>query len=164
MGEKSENAVYVGMMLDSLKRKEGILTSILTCTKRQETLLKDSDMDADEFQTLIDQKGALVDELNEMDEVFDVMFRRVESEVKANPALYEDKIKEMQKQIPLVSELGMQIQALEHQNEGHFKAYLARQKKEIREFHLNHRTVANYYQNMPNTHRREQSYFFDETK
>ena len=77
---------------------------------------------------------------------------------------YKGEIQEMQKLIGEVSELGIQIQALEHQNSGHFKVYLANQRKAIKEFHVNNKTASRYYKNMANTHKSEQSYFFNEAK
>ena len=77
---------------------------------------------------------------------------------------YKSQIQKMQKLINEVSELGIQIQALEHQNSGHFKVYLANQKQAVKKFHTNNRTAANYYQNMANVHKPGDSYFFNETK
>ncbi len=164
MEQKSENCVYVDMMLDSLVKKEGILTSLLEYTRKQETLLKDENLDMDEFQSLIDQKGLLVDQLNEMDEVFDAMFRRLEQELNENREQYKQKIQKMQEILPRISELGIQIQALEQQNNVHFKKYVTEKKKVIRDFYVNSKTVSNYHQNLRNVHQTDQSYFFDKTK
>ncbi len=164
MEQKSGNCVYVDMMLDSLVKKEGILTSLLEYTRKQETLLKDENLDMDEFQSLIDQKGLLVDQLNEMDEVFDAMFRRLEQELNENREQYKQKIQKMQEILPRISELGIQIQALEQQNNVHFKKYVTEKKKVIRDFYVNSKTVSNYHQNLRNVHQTDQSYFFDKTK
>lgn len=164
MEQKSGNGVYVDMMLDSLVKKEGILTSLLEYTRRQETLLKDEDLDMDDFQSLIDQKGLLVDQLNEMDEVFDAMFRRLEQELNENREQYKKKIQQMQEILPRLSELSVQIQALEQQNNGHFKKYVTEKKKVIRDFYVNSKTVSNYHQNLRNAYQTDQSYFFDKTK
>jgi hypothetical protein len=165
MENQVQNKVYVNMMVDTLIRKKRILTFLLEKTRKQEQLLKATgDMDADAFQALIEEKGTKIDELNTIDEGFDTLFKYVEKEIVANRAMYQEQIEQMQKLITEVSELGIQIQALEHQNSGHFKVYLANQKKTIREFHLNQRTVSTYFQNMSGTHKPEQSYFFNETK
>ena len=146
--------VYVNMMIDTLERKKVILEQILHQTKEQEILLKDEEMDMDAFQTIIDR----------MDEGFDTLFHHVEKEINENRMAYKSQIQKMQKLINEVSELGIQIQALEHQNSGHFKVYLANQKQAVKKFHTNNRTAANYYQNMANVHKPGDSYFFNETK
>ncbi|MCH5252744.1 MAG: hypothetical protein J1F22_07200 [Lachnospiraceae bacterium] len=164
MEKKLENSVYVTMMADSLKRKEKILTFIYEKTREQETLLKDEELDVDAFQKLVDEKGERIDELNELDEGFDALFQMVEKEIVANRGNYAEEIQDMQKTIASVSELGVKIQALEHQNSGHLKIYLSKKRKQIRDFHVNNKTAANYYSNMSNTHKPEQSYFFNEKK
>ena len=156
--------VYVNMMVDTLERKKNILETILHQTREQETLLKDEEMDIDVFQQIIDAKGKEIEELNQMDEGFDALFRHVEKEINENRENYRSQIQKMQHLIREVSELGIQIQALEHQNSGHFKIYLANQKKTVRNFYTNNRTAANYYQNMANAHKPGQSYFFNEKK
>lgn len=159
-----EEKVYVDMMVDALKRKQGILEDLYQQTKQQEILLKDEDMDMDAFQSIVEEKGVGIEKLNQLDEGFDALFRRVEKEIKARREEYKKEIECMQGLIEKVSGLAVQIQALEHQNAGHFKVYIANQKKKVKEFHMNQRTANNYYQNMANAHKPEQSYFFDETK
>ena len=151
-------------MIDTLERKKVILEQILHQTKEQEILLKDEEMDMDAFQTIIDRKGEEIEKLNQMDEGFDTLFHHVEKEINENRMAYKSQIQKMQKLINEVSELGIQIQALEHQNSGHFKVYLANQKQAVKKFHTNNRTAANYYQNMANVHKPGDSYFFNETK
>lgn len=164
MEQENTNGVYVNMMVDSLNRKKRILEYILVKTREQENLLKDEEMDPDAFQAIIDEKGDQIDELNKIDEGFDTLFSYVEKEIKDNRMVYRAQIERMQQLIGEVSELGIQVQALEHQNSGHFKVYLANQRKAIREFHVNNRTTSSYYQNMANVPKTEQSYFFDKTK
>lgn len=161
---ENENQVYVNMMEDSLKRKKRVLVRLLEQTREQELLLKDEEMDPDRFLAILDEKGKQIDELNRLDEGFDRLFKAVEKEINANRSAYETQIRSMQKLIGEVSELGIQIQALEHQNSGHFKVYLASQRKEIREFHLNNRTASSYFQNMANAGGAGEAYYFDRTK
>ena len=74
----SNNSVYVRMMVDVLKRKEKILQRILKQTKEQEVILKQEDVDYERFQSILDEKGKQIDELNEIDEGFDALFKKVE--------------------------------------------------------------------------------------
>lgn len=164
MDKRTQSAVYVNMLVDALDKKEKILDSIYTLTKQQGKLLLNDDLDEERFMQILDEKGRLIQDLNTVDDGFDTLFKLVKSELQENQAQYREKIQQMQKQIAKVSELGVRIQALEHQNSGHFKTYLSRQRKAIREFHVNKKTASRYYQNMANTHKPQQSYFFNETK
>ena len=80
----SNNSVYVRMMVDVLKRKEKILQRILKQTKEQEVILKQEDVDYERFQSILDEKGKQIDELNEIDEGFDALFKKVEKEITAH--------------------------------------------------------------------------------
>lgn len=162
MDKERQNSVYVSMMADTLRRKETILTALYSMTQEQERMLKEDELDIEQFHQLLDEKGAKIDELNELDEGFDALFKMVEKEIVANRENYKEEIQMMQRQIREVSELGVRIQALEHQNSSRLQAYLAKQRKTIRDFHVNNKTAANYYKNMANSHRPEQSYFFNE--
>ena len=73
----SNNSVYVRMMVDVLKRKEKILQRILKQTKEQEVILKQEDVDYERFQSILDEKGKQIDELNEIDEGFDALFKKL---------------------------------------------------------------------------------------
>ena len=107
-------------------------------------------------------KGKQIDELNEIDEGFDALFKKVEKEITAHKENYLTEIATMQKLISAVSDLGLRIQALEAQNSERFKIYLASKRKQIHDYHVNSQTASRYYQNMANSHRPEQSYYFNE--
>lgn len=164
MDRERQNSVYVNMMIDTLKRKESILATLYKQTREQERLLKCEELDVDEFNQLLEEKGSQIEELNVLDEGFDALFKMVEKEIVSNREAYKEDIQTMQKQITSVSELGVKIQALEHQNSNWLKAFLAEQRKSIKQFHLNNKSAADYYKNMANAHKPEQSYFFNETK
>ena len=139
----SNNSVYVRMMVDVLKRKEKILQQILEQTKEQEVILKQEDVDYDRFQELLDEKGRQIDELNQIDEGFDALFKKVEKEITVHKENYLTEIVTMQ-------------------NSERFKIYLASKRKQIHDYHVNSQTASRYYQNMANSHRPEQSYYFNE--
>ena len=156
MEKKYENSVYVSMMADSLKKKEEILEFLYDRTAEQEEILKSDET--------IDEKGDRIAQLDQLDQGFDTLFRLVEKELQENRENYREEILEVQGRIRRVSELSMKLQALEHQNNERFKGYLSRKRQEIRQFRVNDRTAANYYQNMANAHKSDQSYYLNEIK
>lgn len=160
MADAVNNAVYVNMMEDSLRRKQEILEYLYERTERQAALLVDEDMDTDEFKRLIDEKGLRIDELTRIDEGFDRLFRHVEKEIQTNRMQYKEQIQRMQKLISRIVELGVQLQALEQQNTRHFEIFLNRKRQKIRTFREGNRTVNKYYQNATS----QKSFFFDESK
>lgn len=164
MTEYNQNRTYVNMMVDVLQRKRAILEQLLEDTREQERLLLNEKMDVDAFNALVESKGTQIEELNEIDEGFDALFQRVKSEIVSHRENYRSQIETMQSLIAEVSSLGVSVQALEQQNCERFKAFLARERQGIRDFHVNNRMASAYYQNMPNIHRDNQSYFLNEKK
>ncbi len=159
-----ENSVYVQMMADSLKKKEHILEFLYKKTAEQETILRSEDPDLEQFQQTIDEKGSQITQLGQLDDGFDTLFRLVEKEIQQNRSNYKEEIMEMQDRIRRVSELGMKIQVLERQNSERLKGFLAKKKGEIRDTRMGGRTASNYYQNMANAHKSDQSYYLNEIK
>lgn len=164
MDNQSQKRVYVTMMVDALKKKERVLEFLLEKTREQEMLLRAEELDQSGFSVTIEEKGIKIDELNELDEGFDALFKMVKQEIVAHREEYRADIEQMQNLIGRISDLGVQIQALEHQNSERFKMYLSGKRKEIRDFHMSNRTASTYYQNMANVHTPDQSYFFDKSK
>ena len=113
---QNQNRVYVTMMVDALKKKENVLTFLLEKTREQEMLLRSDELDEDKFSATIEEKGNSLDELNQIDEGFDALFKMVKQEMTSHREQYRSQIKEMQTLIGRVSDLGVQIQALEQQN------------------------------------------------
>ena len=162
--KKFENSVYVSMMADSLKKKEGILEFLYKKTAEQELILKSEEPDLAQFQQTIDEKGVQITQLDQLDQGFDTLFRLVEEEIQKNRGNYREEILEMQDRIRRVSDLSMKIQVLEHQNSERLKGYLSKKKSEIRDARINGRTATSYYQNMANAHKSDQSYYLNEIK
>ena len=100
----NQDHVYVEMMVDSLQRKRKILLSLLKKTKEQETLLRAEELDYDRFHALLEEKGEQIEELNQIDEGFDALFKRVEKEILANRDGYQSELRTMQQLIKEVPE------------------------------------------------------------
>ena len=131
-----QNSVYVRMLEDVLKKKEHLLRDILERTREQEALLKQEELDQERFHEILEEKGRWIEALNEMDEGFDTLFAKVESEIRSHKDQYKENIQRMQKSIVIVSEYGMKIQALENQNSERLKAYLSAERKKIGRAHV----------------------------
>ena len=97
------DSIYVGMMTDSLHRKKRVLKSIYELTCEQEKALKADELDYDKFQEIVDEKGKLIDELTQIDNGFDSLFKRMEAVIKANRDAYKSDILTMQDLIREIS-------------------------------------------------------------
>ncbi len=160
----NEQEAYIHLLRDTLKRKVSILESLLAETREQQILLSQEAMDVKAFEKILTHKKEMIDELNEMDEGFDSIYKRVSTELQCNIEKYGAEIAQMQSLIRKITDLGLQIQALEHKNSEKFKLYVAGEKSQIRDAKANSRMASSYYQNMANQHQTESSYFFNTKK
>lgn len=92
-----QNSVYVRMLEDVLKKKEHLLRDILERTREQEALLKQEELDQERFHEILEEKGRWIEALNEMDEGFDTLFAKVESEIRSHKDQYKENIQQLAK-------------------------------------------------------------------
>jgi len=139
---------YVRMMLDVLNKKETHLIKLLELTKEQEALLKADELNEAEFELLIDKKGGHLRKLEEVDQGFQSVYNRVAEEMKTNKEAYKEQILEMQGLITRVTDLGVELSALEEKNKAALEVKLQNRKQTIRQFKVSKQTASTYYKNM----------------
>lgn len=154
---------YLELMKDSLVKKEKVLFSIAQLTKKQETLLCEEEFNNEAFDELIGQKSLLIDEINKLDEGFDLIYKRIAEEVKENPAIYRESIEKLQEFIRLLVDKGIEIETAERRNQVKFDMKVSKSREKIKSYNLNSSAVTKYYSNMSgNT--TENTYFLDQKK
>lgn len=160
----TESEAYIALLEDTLKRKKEILLFLLDKTKQQQKALAGDKMDSEVFEAVLKEKKEKIDELTEIDEGFDSIYKRISDEIKEHKEKYKDAIVRMQALIKEIMDLSMKIQTLEHKNSERFKLHLAKEKSRIRDVKMSSKMATSYYQNMANQHRAEDSYFFNQKK
>lgn len=166
MRRKMENniAVYVSVLQDSLRNKWEVLKEILELTQEQEKVLCAQKVHLEEFDRLVQEKGTLLERLDELDRGFEEIFGKVGTALKEQSGQYKPQILELQNYIRTITECSVKIQALEKKNKERFTAVIAQERREIRDFKVSNKTATSYYQNMANQHHEWQSYFVDKKK
>lgn len=157
------NIVYVKVLADSLQKKFTALESILNITKTQEELLQEENFDEECFLETIKSKQIYIDQITELDNGFEVVYNRVKQELDTGRMLYVDDIANMQKLITKITDLGIDIEALEKRNKVQMDKVLAEKKQQFRGMRMNNSAASNYYRNMVNQ-QYSQSYFLDKKK
>ena len=92
MTEKS----YIQMLEESLYKKRDILRNLQVLCHEQEEILLDEKAEADAFEKNVEQKAALIERLEKLDQGFEQVFSRVEEELQSNKELYKENILHMQ--------------------------------------------------------------------
>lgn len=139
---------YIRILIDSLKKKLVILNKIQVICKDQNELLADPNLGPDEFDSNVDDKEQLIDELVRLDGGFDEVFSHVEKEISSNRENYSSEIREMQDLIKEIESKDTLIRALEAKNHDMALAKFSRVKKQVKEVRSSQRMVNSYYQNM----------------
>jgi len=154
---------YLELMKDSLIKKDKVLSAVIELTKGQETLLGEAEFDAEAFDELINKKSLLIEEINKLDEGFELTYKRIADKVKENPAVYREGIEKLQGLIRLLVDKGVEIETAERRNQVKFDMKVSKSRDKIRNYNLNSSAVTKYYSNMSgNT--AENTYFMDQKK
>ena len=104
---------YVDIMIQSLKKKIKVLEEIRRINVIQKELLEDDRADVDDFDKTVEDKAALIEQMEQLDSGFDKLFERVREELQENKPAYTQQIKTMQTCIRQITDLSMEIQAQE---------------------------------------------------
>jgi flagellar biosynthesis/type III secretory pathway chaperone len=139
---------YVAIMLQSLKKKEQVLSQIIILNRKQKDVLENPNATPDEFDDLVEQKSALIEQLDQLDSGFEKLFARMKEELEGNKDKYASQIKEMQTYIRSVTDKSVEIQSQESRNKDLMVkkfAYVRQQAKTVR---TGTQVASKYYQNM----------------
>ncbi len=139
---------YLNMLKDSLVKKDRILSELQEKSEKQGELVKEQEVDWDEFTKLVDEKGELVDEILKLDEGFELLFEHIKEGLEGNKEKYKDIILEIQTLVKSVTEKGTKLEATEYRNKTAIEAAFANTRKEIRQSKLGRKAAADYYNKM----------------
>ncbi len=139
---------YVTALRESLEKKQKVLEEILRLCKMQQEVLSSEKFDAEKFDALVDDKDICIEKLEKLDEGFELVYSRVESELKDNKAQYSEDIRSMQERIKTITELSTKINALEERNRKGVSDALIKERKGLSEGKRSVNVAMHYYKNM----------------
>ncbi|WP_033168602.1 flagellar export chaperone FlgN [Clostridium sp. KNHs205] len=161
---ENQNTIYLNVLIDTLRKKEELLNTLIELTKEQDSILAESKFSLDRFDSIMQDKDKVINQLNQVENGFEVIYQRVEKELPANKEQIKREILEIQKLIRNITDKSMTIQALESKNKEKLIMQLAGRRQEIRSFKATNLAADRYHQNMANQHQEGQSYFLDKKK
>ncbi len=139
---------YLKALITSMDAKAGCLKKLQYKTDEQTELLKAGQMDWDAFDKLVDEKDAVIDELDKLDDGFQLVFERIKDELEADKARYKSYIAKLQEQIKSVTEQSTALMAAEHRNHDLAAGKFSEEKRKIRQNKTSSKAAANYYASM----------------
>ncbi|MBP5385159.1 MAG: flagellar protein FliT [Lachnospiraceae bacterium] len=147
----NETQNYLQMMIESLRKKDDVLTKIIEKNKAQAECIHDKEygeIDWDRFNVLIAEKDTLIERINELDGGFQSVYDRIKAELDKNKDSYKKEIGELQGLITKLTDKGVEIQTGEERNRARIERVLMGAKKEIRKSRKSMQAVSNYYKSM----------------
>ena len=139
---------YIGIMIESLRRKKDVLTDILKLSEEHSLLLDDPTLEPDTFEKNVNRKAALIEKLEQLDTGFESLYDKVKEELESNRDIHKEQIRQMQELIRALTELNMQIQATEARNKEKATAKFAYIRQQAKEIRSSQKIVKEYYNNM----------------
>ena len=155
---------YIKVLIDTLNKKEKVLTSLSECTKQQSQLLEADEFDTEAFNSIIEKKDILLEELKGLDDGFLDLYERVGQVLKDDPSAHADSVKKAQELVKHLTELSASLTAAEERNRSGFAIRLSQGRQKIKDFKVGAKTAAAYYKNMSGKHQEGESYFFNREK
>lgn len=143
---------YLNVLIDSLRKKERILSELITKNEEQAEILGKEEFDEAAFDVNSEEKGRLIKQLNPLDEGFEAVFGHVEEELSTEQGrqAYKKEIQQMKDLITSITEKSMTIQAGEQRNKKALENYFSKERERIRSGRTGSKAALNYYNNMKN--------------
>lgn len=163
MVDEKSFGIYLNILCQTLQKKNSILDQLLLLDRQQEQVAKLDTASVEEFQTILDQKAPLLDELEHLDNGFELSYSRVKDGFSIYKDKYQSVIRTMQEHIVAISKKVMEIQRLEIQNRDRIQIKFSDMRKKIKDVNVSSKSISNYYKNMSNTFNGE-AQFMDKKK
>lgn len=143
-----ETGNYLQIMIDSLIKKKDILQKIVEYNTEQESILKEAEFNGDAFQKNMESKSECIDELNRLDEGFQMVYDRVKEDVQMYKQNYKSDIERLQQLIREVTSLSAAIQTQEARNKLQVERRFRQLREETKTAKRSMSMANQYYKNM----------------
>jgi len=142
---------YIRILKESLEKKVSVLSRIREKNEEQKDILTDQNSTPDELQQNLDEKGALIDEIVELDKGFEVVFQKVSEELEKNRSVYRSEILDMQRLIREITDLSSEIEGEEKENKLLAEQKFSYVRAQVTKVRKSQKAVSNYYHTMMKT-------------
>ncbi len=136
---------YIQIMAESLEKKLEVLDRIIEVNKRQLECSTAYPFDVEVYDKIVDEKSALIDEIDRLDEGFTSTYELVREEVQTEPEKYRDSVLKLQELVRQAVEKGVSVEAQEKRNKAAMEAALSMKRQEIRKSRISTDAAMKYY-------------------
>lgn len=139
---------YINILEQSLRKKIEILKKIYQLSQKQSDLFKNPELTPEELQENVDEKAAYIDELDKLDEGFDMLYAKVQDELVDNKEKYKTSIIAMKGYIRDITTLSMDIQMIEARNKELAMRKFDAVKTQVKQLRSSKSVIDQYHKNM----------------
>ena len=123
---------YIQLLSEVSVKKLEILKQLMTITKEQEAIIIGEPFEEDKFLGTITLKEEQLLQLNGLDTGFEQIYASVKEELRESKYKYAGQIAELKEYIASITDMSVQLQALEQRNKSKLDKLLVRKRKEIK--------------------------------
>ena len=163
--QNAETVKYLNIMIEALEKKKALLEELLTKTMAQSECISDKDYDGvnwPQFEIYMQEKDSAINKIEELDDGFEEVFKRVKPELDNNKDSYKDQILKLQELITALTDLGVKISAREERNRQDIERIMTAAKAGIGKARKNMKASSGYIASMYGSAVRPDSMKIDE--
>lgn len=139
---------YLDILEESLIKKESVLDSLHVLSNKQAEVLGESEVFLEVFDQYMDEKDAYLEELDKLDEGFELLYEKIKAELLEHKEIYAEQIERVQQQIQNIMDKSVSLQALESRNKEKVMGYLQNAKKNNGDNRRSSKVAYDYYKSM----------------
>ena len=139
---------YLQLLEESLVKKIRVLDRIEEFDIKQKDALSSEDTtpDFEKFDSFIDEKGKLIDELNSLDDGFEALYARVADTLKSDIPGNASRIRKLQELIREITDKSVEIQKQESENKALIEKYFQNARGDIGKGRTSLNAAYSYFQ------------------
>jgi hypothetical protein len=124
---------YMSMLIESQEKKLELLKRAIELDKEQEEIITGDKPDMGALDANMDAKGALIDELDKLDDGFEALYEKIREELIANKDAHREEILRLQDLIRKITEKIAEVEAIEARSKANFEMFMKNRRHGIKD-------------------------------
>ena len=124
---------YVSMLIASQEKKLELLERAIELDKEQEEIITGEKPDMRALDANIDAKGALVGELDRLDDGFESLYAKVRDELINNKDAHREEIRTLQELIKNITGKIAEVEAIEARSKVNFESFMKKKRHSLKD-------------------------------
>ena len=124
---------YMSMLIASQEKKLELLERAIELDKEQEEIITGEKPDMRALDANIDAKGALVGELDRLDDGFESLYAKVRDELINNKDAHREEIRTLQELIKNITGKIAEVEAIEARSKVNFESFMKKKRHSLKD-------------------------------